>query len=226
MGIYALGTLPLVRKVQAEATQAWFADDASAGDKLVKVRAWWSSLCENGPRFGYHANVSKTWLVVKEPSHTTAVALFQDTGIQITTDGRPLLGAPIGTKQYTSDFISEKVDEWSHEIDTLAGIARVHPHPAYKAYTHGQANKWVYQARVSDDCADHFRKLESTLRTKLLPAVCNRTPSNIERELMGLPTRLGRLGVHDPAEMAKTHHQGACCSCHRTAGESHPPRSG
>ena len=70
------------------------------------------SLCENnGPRFGYHANASKTWLVVKEPSHTTAVALFQDTGIQITTDGRPVLGPPIGTKQYTSDFIGEKVDE-------------------------------------------------------------------------------------------------------------------
>ena len=60
MGICTLGTLPLVRKVQAEATQAWFADDASAGDKLVKLRAWWSSLCENGPRFGYHANASKT----------------------------------------------------------------------------------------------------------------------------------------------------------------------
>ena len=112
-------------------------------------------------------------------------------------------------KQYTLDFITEKVDEWSHEIDTFAGIARVHPHPAYTAYTHGQANKWVYQARLPDDCADQFWKLESTIRTKLLPAVCNRTPSDTERELMELPTRLGRLGAHDPAEMAKTLHQGA-----------------
>ena len=83
------------------------------------------------------------------------------------------------------------------------------PHPAYTAYTHAQANKWVYQARVPDDCADQFWKLESTIRTKLLPAVCNRTPSDTERELMELPTRLGGLGVHDPAELAKTLHQGA-----------------
>ena len=157
-----------------------------------------------GPRYGYIVNVSKTWLVVKEPSHVAAVALFQDTGIKITTDGRPLLGAHIGTNQYTSDFISQKVEEWSHEIDALANIARVHPHPAYTAYTHGQANKWVYQARVSEDCSDHFQKLESVIRTKLLPAVCNRAPSDVERELIGLPTRLGGLEVHNPAQIAKS----------------------
>ena len=64
--------------------------------------------------FGWRApliNASKSWLVVKEPSHTSAFAIFQDTGIKITTEGRPLLGAPIGTDQYTSDFISQKVDD-------------------------------------------------------------------------------------------------------------------
>ena len=122
MAIYAPGTLPLVRLAQAKATQAWFADDASAGDKLVKLRAWWSSLCEHGPRYGYHANVSKTWLVVKEQSHAAATALFEETGIKITTEGRALLRAPIGTNQYKDNFISEKVDEWTSEINALANI--------------------------------------------------------------------------------------------------------
>ena len=58
-------------------------------------------------------------------------------------------------------------------------------------------------------CSDHFQKLESVIRPKLLPAVCNRTPSDVERELIGLPTRLGGLGVHVPAEIAKSLHQGA-----------------
>ena len=213
MAIYALGTLPLVRLAQAKATQAWFADDASAGDKLVKLRAWWSSLCEHGPRYGYHANASKTWLVVKEQSHAAATALCEETGIKITTEGRPLLGASIGTNQYKDNFISEKVDEWTSEISALANISRDHPHPAYTAYTHGQANKWVYQARVSENCGDHFEKLESEIRTKLLPTVCNRTPSDDERELVGLPTRLGGLGINNPTEVATTLHQ---CAVHAT----------
>ena len=165
------------------------------------------------PRYGYHANASKTWLVVKEQSHAAATALFEETGIKITTEGRPLLGAPIGTNQYKDNFISEKVDEWTSEISALANISRVHPHPAYTAYTNGQANKWVYQARVSENCGDHFEKLESEIRTKLLPTVCNRTPSDDERELVGLPTRLGGLGINNPTEIATTLHQ---CAVHAT----------
>ena len=169
MAIYALGTLPRVRLAEAKATQACFADDASAGDKLVKLRAWLSALCEHGPRYGYYANASTTRLVVKEQYHAAATALFEETGNKITTEGRPLLGAPFDTNQYNDNFISQKVDEWTSEISALASISRVHPHPAYTAYTHGQANKWVYQARVSEKSADNFEKLESEIRTKLLP---------------------------------------------------------
>ena len=131
MGIYALGTLPLVRIAQAEATQAWFADDARAGDKLVKLRAWLASLCENGPRFPALPRQCDKDLAGCERAiaqHCRSTAPFQDTSIQITTDGRHLLGAPIGTKQCTSDFISQKVDdhEWSREIDTFADIVCIH----------------------------------------------------------------------------------------------------
>ena len=54
MAIYALGTLPLVSHAKtADVTQAWFADDASAADKLIQLHKWWTILAEVGPRYGY-----------------------------------------------------------------------------------------------------------------------------------------------------------------------------
>ncbi len=38
MAMYVIGTLPLIHKVQGDVTQAWYADDASAGER---VRSAW-----------------------------------------------------------------------------------------------------------------------------------------------------------------------------------------
>ena len=65
MAIYALGTVPLINGAQTEAMQVWFADDVSAADKLVNLRALWTILKDRGPSFGYYVNVPKTWLVVR-----------------------------------------------------------------------------------------------------------------------------------------------------------------
>ena len=157
MAIYALGTLLLVSHAKtADVTQAWFADDASAADKLIQLHKWWTILAEVGPRYGYFVNAPKTWLVAKENLYEVAVSLFGSTGVQITTEGRPLLGGPLGTSQYTNDFIRKATEEWKVEIEELAKIARVDPQSAYAAYTHGQSNKWVYLARVVEDCHEHF----------------------------------------------------------------------
>ena len=46
MAMYAIGTLPLIHKLQGEGdvTQAWYADDASAGGRTPDLRVWWDSL--------------------------------------------------------------------------------------------------------------------------------------------------------------------------------------
>ena len=125
MAIYDLGTLPLVSHAKtADVTQAWFADDASAADKLSQLHKWWTILAEVGPRYGYFVNAPKTWLVVKENLYEVAVSLFDSTGVQITTEGRPLFGGPLGTSQCTNDFIRKATEEWKVEIEELAKIAR------------------------------------------------------------------------------------------------------
>ena len=69
--------------------------------------------------------------------------MFDDTMVNITTDGRPVLGSPVGKPEYIADFVSQKVKQWVGEIEKLAEIADSQPHAAaaYGAITHGLSSK-------------------------------------------------------------------------------------
>ena len=88
MGMYALGTLPLIHELKPHARQVWFADDATAGGKLTQLREWWDKIASLGPTFGYFANPLKTWLIVKSPHFQAATELFHGTGVNITVEGK------------------------------------------------------------------------------------------------------------------------------------------
>ena len=125
MPFYALATLPLIRSLPITASlhHIWYADDASACGKVSDIYAWWSTLVNKSPLYGYFPNSSKTYLVVKEDHLDTAKDVFQDSNIQITTTGRPLLGAAIGSEEFVVSFIKEKVAVWLSELSTLASFA-------------------------------------------------------------------------------------------------------
>ena len=77
MAIYAISLQPLVQCLnQKEAKQVWFADDSAAGGKLCGLLQWWEKLSTEGPKFVYHPNPSKTWVVVKE-CHYAALEIRQ-----------------------------------------------------------------------------------------------------------------------------------------------------
>ena len=98
MALYALSTLPLISKISPpNFTQTWFADDAGRRASLQVLHQRWTALSEVGPRYGYYVNSPKKWLLVKEQYKDSAQELFGKYGIQITIQGRPLLGAPFGT---------------------------------------------------------------------------------------------------------------------------------
>jgi len=69
-----------------------------------------------GPGLSVGASVVKTWLVVKEQFLDLAHQLFSDTSVNITTDGRPYLGATVGCQAYVADYISSKVSSWSDQL--------------------------------------------------------------------------------------------------------------
>ena len=62
-------------------------------------------------------NPSKTWLLTKSNHRQLAQEIFGESEINITTDGRPVLGAAIGTESYIEEFVTKKVQGWVEEIE-------------------------------------------------------------------------------------------------------------
>ena len=180
-------------------------DDASATGGVTQLRNWWRSLCDIGPSFGYYPNPSKTWLVVKDGSHAAAAAAFGDTEVKLTTDGRPYLGSPIGTSEFMTSFITNKVEGWSEELELLATYGVTQPHAAYSAFTHGLASKWSYLSRTTPDISELLQPLEGSIRSHLIPALTDRPPpSDSTRALMSLPSRLGGIALSNPVERSQS----------------------
>ena len=116
---YALSTIPLIHRLPNDVTQVWYADDASACGEVSHLRLWWDQLSLLGPHFGYFPNVSKTWFVVKEQYLKHAQLLFVNTCINVTTDGRPHLGAAIGFTAFVTQYISNIITTWIRELKLL-----------------------------------------------------------------------------------------------------------
>ena len=72
-----------------------YADDATATGSLKNLHTWWDKLVTVGPSYGYFVNAVKTWLIIKEETHTRALDIFKDTHIRITKEEKPHLGAAL-----------------------------------------------------------------------------------------------------------------------------------
>ena len=200
MPFYALATVPLIRHLDGaeDLKQVWYADDASATGSLTSIRSWWDELASVGPGYGYFANASKTWLVTKESHVERARELFADTDVNITSNGRPYLGVPLGTSEFTKQFIQEKVNSWISNLSLLSDIACAQPHAAYAAFTHGFIHKFSFLCRSVSDLATLLEPLEECISMTFIPALIGRPPLNEDtRALLALPARLGGLGIID-----------------------------
>ena len=200
MPMYAIATAPLIQKLNADVTQIWYTDDASGVGRLPCLRRWWDQINSLGPGFGYFANAVKTWLITKEEHLAEAKETFAGTNVQITTDGKPHLGAPIGSLDFRKQFVDQKVQEWCNEVRVLSSIAHSKPQAAYAAFTHGMISKWTFLLRTVPDIQQNLQPLENTIRSTFILAVTGRSPPNdSECTLFALPTRLGGLGLADPS---------------------------
>ena len=67
---------------------------------------------KNHYHWTYYTNATKTWLVVKDAHLAFATSAFLGTNVTITSEGRPHLGAPLGTETYVAQSIQKKVAKW------------------------------------------------------------------------------------------------------------------
>ena len=206
MPFYALATRPLIEALSSETSnlkQIWYADDATAAGKISSLKKWWDKLSSIGPSYGYFVNLAKSWLVTKDDHLLTASDLFGDTNVNITSEGRSVLGSPIGKPSFIESFVNEKVQEWTNDIENLSMFADSQPHAAYSALTHGLTSKWNYLSRTTPDIDHLLQPLEDSIRSKLFPKLTGRDPpSDQERMLFALPARLGGLNIWNPVTFA------------------------
>ena len=108
MAMYSVSVTPLIASLQdSRVKQVWFADDATAGGTLHGLRDWWSRLQDLGSFYGYYPNALKTWLIVKPIYFSDAQRLFEGTGVQVTVEGKRHLGAALGSRLFTEQYVSE-----------------------------------------------------------------------------------------------------------------------
>ena len=188
MPLYALATIPLIQQLPSGVEQIWYADDACACGKLVALREWWDRLCELGPSFGYFVNAAKTWLVMKDQLFQDSISSFSESGIRVTSNGRPYLGAAIGSEGYIQSLVADKVKGWSEEITVLAGFAESQPHAAYCAFTHGLSSRWMFVSRTVPFDSAIFQPLEDVIRQLFIPTLSGcPPPCHNLRQLFALP---------------------------------------
>ena len=157
MAMYALAITPLIHQLSSRCQgvqQVWFADDATGASTCTNLKSWWNELSARGPAFGYYPNGSKTYLVVKQEHESSARQLFDDTDVHITIQGKRHLGAAIGSRTFTEEYVSHKVQTWTEEIKRIAKVATSQPHAAYATFTHGLSSRWTYLLRTISDIQD------------------------------------------------------------------------
>ena len=203
MAMYAIGTQPLIHKLDGIAKRVWYADDSAAGSSLVRLRRWWDLLVEIGPLYGYFPNSSKTHILAKPHHVDNAKEVFRGTGIVISTEGERYLGGALGTPSFVRQYVERKVNCWVNEVEKLSKIAETQPHAAYAAFTHGLSSKWNYLLRVTDwennKLNDVLESLEKAIQSRFIPALTGQLPpGEYIREMLALPARLGGLSLINP----------------------------
>ena len=167
MAFYGIGTKPVLvylKENVPEVKQAWLADDASGAGKLSPLKSWWKAISQEGIKYGYFVKPSKSWLILKDPTKLAeAEQLFQDTPINITTNGKRHLGAAIGTDTFKNEYINDKVDTWCGEIRTLAEIAKSQPHAAYAAFISREQHKFTYFLHTIAGISNNLKPLDDAV---------------------------------------------------------------
>ena len=101
-----------------------------------------------------------------------------------------------------SMMTQDHVSQWAHGLSQLSLIAATQPHAAYTVLTHGFSSKWKYFLRINPHIGDLLSPLELKIRQQFLPTLIPHPPSDLERELFGLPVSLGGLGICDPCRIS------------------------
>ena len=144
---YAINTSIMIQNLRDHCplvNPVWLADDSAGGGSIVQLYNWYRQLSEEGQKFGYLVNGSKSWLIVKSRELAEEAKRVFGEEVNIMTEGQRHLGAVIASQEYKDQYCEKKVCAWKEEIERLSEIAKSQPHAAYIAFTKGYKSKFTY----------------------------------------------------------------------------------
>ena len=213
MAVYAIATIPMILTMVESNTNASptkiaaYADDLSSAGKIAKLKISWDQLCTIGPKYGYFPESRKSWLIVKPEQEARARKIFEDTSINITTDGRRYLGGAIGSNTYKETYADDKISELTNQLTMLSEIAKHQPQAAYSAFIFGFKHKVTYLMRILPSIDPQLQKLDTVMNERFIPAITNGVNcSETERYLLSLPPKFGGLGLTIFSETSTDEH--------------------
>jgi hypothetical protein len=210
---FAVGLLPMVRKLKEEAEelhlgQSFYADDGLGSGNLEALERWYDKLCDLGKPYGYIPQPAKCMIVTKFPD--TARDLFVQKGFrpENIVAGARYLGGFVGDAELRKEFVREKVASLVSLLEEVANVAHLYPQSAYAALTRSVQHHWTYLQRVTSTSPDLFEDLDTVMRTHVLPALfdCRIADDDIRWKVVGLPVKRAGIGLPLPTSTAEQNH--------------------
>lgn len=212
MILYGLTVLPLIKSLKVdfpEVLQIWYADDSSLAGQVTDLGPVLLQLHARGKSRGYKVQPSKSIFVPCDPQDSQPCRDILGPLALQHRDGFRYLGGFIGTDTSKTQWISEKISNWSASLSRLTEAAALYPQSAYTAYTRSLEKEWTFCQRVLPDIGPHFQPLENQLRHSFLPALLHSgvTLPEAQRTITAYPVKFGGLGLTDPTVTASFQYQ-------------------
>ena len=142
----------------------------------MKVAVLKVKVAVSGSRFGYYVNEKKSWFIIKtEPHLETATNLFNDSKVNITTEGKRHVGAAIGRSEFRTTYVTKNVNEWCEELKTLSNFAKSQPQAAYTAFCFGEQNKYSYFLRTIPTMSELMKPVVKIIQIDLLSSIIGKS---------------------------------------------------
>ena len=141
----------------------------------------------------------KSYLIVKDDHLLKVNDIFKHSNVKITSTGQRHLGAVIGSLNYKNKFINEKINSMVNQLSLLSKIAEIEPQAAYIVCICCWIQKQIlnYLLRTIPDISINLHPFEEIIRNEFIPAITGGySCSEVERQLLSLPTRLGGLAIN------------------------------
>ena len=154
--------------------QVWLTNDLAGGGQIVQLHDWYNHLSQEGKKYGYLVNGSKSWLIVKSDVLVDEAKRVFGDEVNMTSEGQRHLGAVIGSQEFKDQYCREKVLRWKGELEALSQIARSQPHAAYIVFT-GYKSKFTYVMRTIKSFQDYVDPIQEEIDDLLLPTLFRQT---------------------------------------------------